>query len=176
MLCLTIARITQVKGYDCLAAAVNLLRNRPIWKNLHFVWLGGGAEETQIHEWIQKSGVTDHVHMLGHRWDVAKWLNAGDLFILPSRIEGMPLSIMEAMAKGLPVMASAVSGIPEELGTTGRLLTAPVKDEIKQTVADIVSTLESWVTNPDLRPLDRRGGKARAGIDVPRRTHGRRDA
>ncbi len=164
VLCLTIARAVMNKGHDCLAAAVNLLRDMPIWKNLHFVWIGGGVQEAQIREWIQKAGVTDRVHLLGHRWDAAKWLDAGDIFILPTRVEGMPLSIMEAMAKGLPVMASAISGIPEQLGTTGRLLTAPVKNEIQQTAADIVTTLESWVTNPDLRRSIGAAGKARAEL------------
>ncbi len=164
VLCLTVARTVKMKGYDCLATAMRQLKQMSIWKNLHFVWIGSGNEETALREWAQKGGVADRVHMLGHRWDVAKWLDACDLFILPSRAEGMPLSIMEAMAKGLPVMASAVSGVPEELGTTGRLLTAPVMDEIKQTVADIVSTLESWATNPDLRRSIGAAGKARAEL------------
>src|SRR5260370_6571574 len=72
------------------------------------------------------------------------------MFVLPSDYEGMPLAIMEAMARGLPVAASAVSGIPEELGTTGRLLPAPHVDA-EATVRDLVDTLVSWSADANSR-------------------------
>jgi glycosyltransferase involved in cell wall biosynthesis len=56
------------------------------------------------------------VHLMCQRWDEANWLDAADMFVGTSLAEGMPVELMEAMAKGLPVMATAVSGIPEELG------------------------------------------------------------
>jgi glycosyltransferase involved in cell wall biosynthesis len=63
------------------------------------------------------------VEFLGDRWDVARLLGMADLFVLSSWWEGMPLSILEAMREGTPVVASHVGGIPElvEHGVTGTL-------------------------------------------------------
>jgi predicted O-methyltransferase YrrM len=161
--CLTIGRLAPVKGYDCLLAALDQLRARPIWNDLHFVWLGGGPLEQQLRDSLEKMGITDRVHLLGQRADVVNWLDASDLFILPSRCEGMPISIMEAMAKGLPVMASAVSGIPEELGPTGRLLNVTA-DSPEPTASEIVATLEAWARDAELRRSLGQACRARAEV------------
>ncbi|MBE9037329.1 glycosyltransferase [aff. Roholtiella sp. LEGE 12411] len=73
----------------------------------------------------------------------------------------MPLCVMEAMAKGLPVIASAVSGIPEELGETGKLLTDP-KIDPQATVQELVTTIEDWAINPQLRQSIGQACKQRA--------------
>lgn len=161
VMCLTVGRLEPVKGYDCLLGALEQLRGMPVWKHLHFVWIGGGELEREIRAWLEKMAVADHVHMLGQQNDVIGWYDASDLFILPSRFEGMPIAIMEAMAKGLPVMASAVGGIPEELGPTGRQLTSPLSDAAA-TVNEIVSTLEAWASDPTLRRSAGQASQARA--------------
>jgi glycosyltransferase involved in cell wall biosynthesis len=68
----------------------------------------------------------------------------------------MPLSIMEAMAKALPVAASGVSGIPEELGPTGKLLPDP-RTRREDAIRELSRTIELWTRDPDLR---RRTGAA----------------
>ena len=78
------------------------------------------------------------------------WLDAADLFVLTSLAEGMPLAIMEAMAKGLPVMATAVSGIPEELGESGHLLPDPWRGS-NAVVEDMVATIGAWAADADWR-------------------------
>ena len=65
-------------------------------------------------------------------------------------MEGMPLAIMEAMAKRLPVVATAVSGIPEELGDTGRLLPDPAADPAA-TISSLAETLSAWAADPAAR-------------------------
>jgi hypothetical protein len=87
---------------------------------------------------------------LGQRSDIPDLLTASDIFVFPSKAEGMPLSVMEAMAKGLPVIASAVSGIPEELGDTGKLLPDPNHDP-QETVRELVDTLQAWAADHNLR-------------------------
>jgi glycosyltransferase involved in cell wall biosynthesis len=161
VLCLTVGRLAYVKGYDCLLMALEQLRNKSVWKNLHFAWIGGGEQEQEIREKLNKLSVADRVHVLGQRWDMVAWYDASDIFVLPSRYEGMPLSIMEAMAKGLPVLASAVSGIPEEMGETGRQLTSPVVNEARA-AAEIASTLERWVPDRQLRRSLGQAARARA--------------
>jgi glycosyltransferase involved in cell wall biosynthesis len=118
VVCFTAARLEGIKGFDYQLQAIAQLQQTPIWQNLYWIWAGDGSLRAQLTDIIQQLGASDQVKLLGQRWDVSSWYDAADLFVLPTRLEGMPLAVMEAMAKGLPVVASAVSGIPEELGDT----------------------------------------------------------
>ena len=92
---------------------------------------------------------------------MAEWYDAADIFVLPSDLEGMPLAIMEAMAKGLPVVATAVSGIPEELGDTGQLLPSAATDR-SALVNQLIRTLHLWTGNAALRRKLGEAGRTRA--------------
>jgi glycosyltransferase involved in cell wall biosynthesis len=140
-----------------------LLRGKPIAKHLHFVWAGEGEDRVALEKEIAGSVWKNRIHLLGHRWDVADWYDAADIFVLPSHCEGMPLSIMEAMAKGLPVVASAVSGIPEELGDTGCLLPDPGRDS-QGAVDALAEILRRWAYDPVARLEKGRLGRDRARI------------
>jgi glycosyltransferase involved in cell wall biosynthesis len=146
----TSARIDEVKGYHHQIKAIEYLRQLPLWRQLYFVWAGRGSQETQIQEEIKELGVSDQVIFLGERADIPDLLAIADIFLLPSHSEGMPLAVMEAMAKGVPVMATAISGIPEELGDTGKLLPDPNLDPTA-TVAAIVETIQEWAIDADAR-------------------------
>lgn len=154
VVCFTAARIETRKGYHYQLEAIQQLMESPVWPQLYFVWAGGGVFEPQLEtalkNVVEQLGISNKVIFLGQRSDVADWLNAADIFVFSSLLEGMPLCVMEAMAKGLPVIASAVSGIPEELGETGRLLTDP-KIDPQATIRELVTTITDWVMNPDLR-------------------------
>jgi glycosyltransferase involved in cell wall biosynthesis/predicted O-methyltransferase YrrM len=125
VLFLTAARYDPIKGYNLFVEAIDRLRREPVWGKLHFAWAGGGVLEAQLRAALERLGVGDHVHLLGPRDDIAEWLEAADAFVLPSYAEGMPLSIMEAMAKGLPVIATSVGGIPEQLADSGIVIEDP---------------------------------------------------
>lgn len=161
VLVLTVGRLEGVKGYQLQIEAIKHLKQSSVWPKLHFAWIGSGSLEEHLRNTLKELGVEDHVHLLGQRWDVPDWLAASDAFLLPSLYEGMPLVIMEAMARGLPVLASAVSGIPEELGDTGKLLPSPHDDAVG-TVTEIVRTLEHWVQSPPERIETGRAGQRRA--------------
>ncbi len=161
VLCLTIGRLAPVKGHKLLIEAMKVWKDSPLWPRLYFAWLGAGGQEGELREQLQQLGVADHVAILGQRWDVVDWLDASDIFILPSLFEGMPLAIMEAMAKGLPVIASAVSGIPEELGSTGCLLPAPTADP-RGTVGVMAAKVLEWAEDAQARLLAGSVCKARA--------------
>ena len=154
VMCFTSARLAHVKGYDLQLQALEKLKSLLVWEKLYFVWAGCGIKgesvEQEIKQRTEEIGVDARVKFLGERRDIPDLLGASDMYILPSRAEGMPLAIMEAMAKGIPVIASAVSGIPEELGDTGTLLPDPKVDP-EGTISTLVSTIEAWGNNSNLR-------------------------
>ena len=147
---LTTARLTGVKGFAHQLAAARRLAALPAARHLHFVWAGEGDERANLTREIAAAGLAGRIHLLGHRWDASDWYDAADIFTLPSHLEGMPLAIMEAMAKGLPVIATAVSGIPEELGDTGCLLPDPSVDA-PAVVEGLVKTLAAWSSDAVVR-------------------------
>lgn len=153
VVCFTAARIETRKGYQYQLEAIKQLISSSVWPQVYFAWAGAGIFEphleTQLKSSIEQLGIAEKVKFLGQISAVADWLDTADIFIFPSQLEGMPLCVMEAMAKGLPVIATAVSGIPEELGDTGKLLPDP-KIDPQATVEELVKTLEDWVINPEL--------------------------
>lgn len=147
---LTAARLTEVKGYLYQLAAYQLLEKQGHGRRNHFVWLGEGEQRPLLEREIAARAWQPRFTLPGHCWNMAEWYDVADIFILPSGNEGMPLSIMEAMAKSLPVIASAVSGIPEELGPTGKLLPDP-KSHPGEASLELAETLRLWTDNPELR-------------------------
>lgn len=79
----------------------------------HLVLLGDGTLMGAIQAHVQADGLQGRVHVLGKRDNVRECLAASDVFVLSSNWEGSPLAVMEAMAAGLPVISTAVGGVPE---------------------------------------------------------------
>ncbi len=150
VVCFTAARLDSVKGFEYQLQAIKQLKQSFVWPTLYFVWAGSGPIETQLKEEVKQLGVENKVKILGQRWDILDWMDAADIFVLPSVLESLGLAIIEAMAKGLPVIASLVGGIPEVLGDTGKLLPDP-KVAPEDTIRELVTTIQDWSANPDLR-------------------------
>ncbi|MEJ2671694.1 MAG: glycosyltransferase, partial [Deltaproteobacteria bacterium] len=113
------------KGHKELFTALSGLKERyPVQALI----VGGGRREAEIQQAAADLGLSGQVHFLGSRVDVPDLLQAMDIFVLPSYSEGLSLSLLEAMAAGLPVIATAVGGNPELVmdGVTGLLI--PPKD------------------------------------------------
>jgi glycosyltransferase involved in cell wall biosynthesis len=108
--------------------------------------VGDGPERAAVEAEIRRLGLDDSVRILGGRDDVGGILGRADVFVLASRSEGLPLSILEAMAAGLPVVASRVGGVPEAVveGKTGFLV--PAGD-----AAALAEALRRLVADPELR-------------------------
>ena len=157
----TVASLEMRKGYQHLLKAAARLPARDGRPRLSFVWVGAGSLQGRLRALADDLGVADRVRFLGERDDVPDILAASDIFALASHYEGMPLSIMEAMAAGLPVVATAVSGIPDELGDTGALLPDP-NDDPAATVDALVATLAAWADDADRRRAVGAACRARA--------------
>jgi len=118
----TIGRLHEQKGISFfLRAAASLHHTRP---DCHFLIVGRGPLEAQLRNEAKQFHVETHVHFLGFCDDVPAILKATDVFVLPSLWEGMPNAVLEAMAAGLPVVATRVEGTVDlvEDGKTGVLV------------------------------------------------------
>jgi glycosyltransferase involved in cell wall biosynthesis len=116
------ARLSPQKGLNYLIDALPAILARVA--NLHVLLVGDGPLQASLQEQVDQLQLTDRVHFAGYRRDVPRYLSALDVFVLPSLFEGLPLSILEAMAAGLPVVATNVDGTPEavEHDVTGKLV------------------------------------------------------
>lgn len=127
---LCVGALEEKKGHRYLIEACQFLHRRGVRFACHLV--GEGPYRRQLETQIAQAGLQDQVHLHGGcpRPEVVRLLSAADVFALASvatqqgRQEGIPVVLMEAMASGLPVVASALSGIPElvESGWTGILV------------------------------------------------------
>jgi glycosyltransferase involved in cell wall biosynthesis len=121
----TVGRIAWEKNQALLVRALAPL----LGPSVRLVIAGDGALRSQLAAQIDELGITSVARLLGVRHDVPAVLNALDTFVLSSDTEGLPLVVLEAMATGLPVVSTAVGGIPTVVaeGDTGHLV--PVGDE-----------------------------------------------
>jgi glycosyltransferase involved in cell wall biosynthesis len=118
----TVARLTEQKGHRYLIEAMpEVLR---LFPTARFIFIGDGPLYTELDGQTRSLGVSEAVHFLGFRTDISRLLQNFDLFVLPSIYEGLPNVVLEAMACGLPVIATAVDGTPEAVvhGKTGILV------------------------------------------------------
>lgn len=123
---LMVARIDDLKGHADLIEALSL----PTVKDLPFVcWIAGdGQNRAAMEARAAELRMTHKVRFLGFRSDVTDLLGAAEFFVLPSLLEGFPLSVLEAMAQRLPVIVTPVGGVPELVSDERYGLTVPVKD------------------------------------------------
>jgi len=114
-----VGRLARQKRVEDLIWAVETLRQ--IRHHLHLAVIGDGPERQRLQEFTRIVQCTEHVQFLGHREDATRFLKTMDVFCLASSFEGMSNSVMEAMAAGLPVIASDIPPnrelvIPNETG------------------------------------------------------------
>ncbi len=128
-----------------------------LYQQVYFVLIGDGPLYRRCREFVAKSGLEGRVFLTGAREDAAALMADLDVFVLFSRWEGLPLTVIEAMQAGLPVVASAVGGVPEMVaeGETGFLV-----KELK--VGPAAAAISRLLSNPALRFQIGETGRRRA--------------
>ncbi len=147
---LSMGRLVREKGYGELFQALSKMKADAL-PDHHLLVVGSRLDSdrddglrAEIRRVEQDSDLKRRVHFLGQQEDIAGLLSASDIFVLPSHREGMPRSIIEAMASGLPVVATDIRGCREEVvaGTTGLLVPVGDVDALAAALAELVSDPE----------------------------------
>ena len=139
-----VGRFTEQKGIDTLLQAVKALHDQ---RTVFRLWLvGDGPLRDRFEEYVLRSDLSSTVQFLGFRKDVPELLGASDVFVLPSRLEAMPVSLLEAMASGLPCVVTSVGDNAKlvEDGITG--LVVPPED-----AGALATALGQVLADPGLR-------------------------
>jgi glycosyltransferase involved in cell wall biosynthesis len=143
---ISVARLDEQKGIAfLLEAAETVCQDDP---NAHFLIAGDGPDRARLTAIAEQRGVTNNVHFVGNRDDVSNMLAASDLFVLPSLWEGMPNALLEAMAAGLPVIATDVEGSREliESGVNGLLVPAASPVPLAAAIRSILGNVQFGAT------------------------------
>jgi glycosyltransferase involved in cell wall biosynthesis len=140
----SVGNFTSKKDYRTLLEATA----RAVWRHreVRLVLVGSGPLERSLIETAGSLGLADRAVFTGSREDVAELYPAFDVFALSSRNEGLPISLLEAMAAGVPCVATSVGGVPEVIDNGNEGLLVPPGDA--DALADALSTL---LRDPDLR-------------------------
>ena len=137
---LFVGNLVPVKGLATLIEACALLQAR----GLHFrcCLIGQGALRQSLSKQIAAAGLEQNVHLLGPRPlnELPQWYRAASVLVLPSRSEGIPNVILEALACGTPVIASRVGGIPEILDEASMVESA--------NAPALAQAIEAVISNP----------------------------
>lgn len=119
---ITVARFDFQKGYDILINAVSIIKDTLKNTNCCFILVGDGTEFEAMNQLSERLSVSQYIRFLGARTDVYDILRAGDVFLLPSRWEGLPIVLLETGLLKLPVIASDTYGNREILKQTNGIL------------------------------------------------------
>jgi glycosyltransferase involved in cell wall biosynthesis len=112
-----VARLTVLKDHMTLLKAVAIARETV--PDLEVWIVGDGEQGANLRAFVREAGMSQWVHLAGERKDVGTYLSRADVFVLSSRTEGLPISLLEAMASGLPAISTEVGGIPEVAALSG---------------------------------------------------------
>ena len=150
-----VGRIAQVKNQRSLISAVDLLvRRRPeLAEQLKVILVGNGPLHQTLKSQVDELGLADTVWMPGDRTDIPDLLRQMDVFVLPSLAEGVSNTVLEAMASGLPVIATRVGGNTELIQHEGNGLLVDVNED-----GQLAEAIAQLVDQPELREqMGRRG-------------------
>lgn len=138
----TIGRLTLTKGYSYLIEAFAQLKEQI--PSAHLIFVGEGRLQNELEQQAAETPYADSIHFLGPRSDITSILKAIDVFVLSSIAEGLPRSLLEAMAARVPCIGTKVGGIPEILadGEFGYLVSPKDDDALAEAMTKIANISE----------------------------------
>jgi glycosyltransferase involved in cell wall biosynthesis len=151
---LAVSRLVWHKGYPELSAAMRLVPDAVLWVAGERLTSDRGPDMAAL---LRDAGLGARVRLLGYREDVADLMAAADIFVLPSRFEGLPMSVIEAMLTGLPVLATSVRGPAEQVVPEVTGLSVPPGD-----ASALAAALKRLVADKALRARMGAAGRERA--------------
>lgn len=133
--CVAVGSLTAQKAHTQLVEAVALLRDEGI--DLQVAIAGEGPLREELEAAVKALGLAGSVHLLGHVGSISTLLESTRLFIMPSRYEGHPMAVLEAMVAGLPIVATRVGGLSDIVrhGETGVLVEPDSPHSLAQAIA-----------------------------------------
>lgn len=157
LLVMTVANLRPEKGYDVLLDSARLAFDRGL--PLRFAAVGRGPLDDALKERHRQLGLDGRFQFLGQRHDVLRLLTGADIFVLASRQEGLPVSLMEATSVGVAIVATSVGGVPQVItdGVDG-LIVPPGNPPA------LVDALERVASDPTLRRKLGDGAKGRSAM------------
>jgi glycosyltransferase involved in cell wall biosynthesis len=144
---ISVGSLVEIKGQDILIKSISKVISKV--SDVYTVIVGSGPWYQHLKNLTVKLGIDNKVLLVGGKAheDIPIWLNAADFFVLPSLCEGFPTVLPEAMACGLPIIASDVGGVSEaiEIGTTGYLFKSGDVDHLTSTLLNALN--RKWDTS-----------------------------
>ncbi len=139
----TVGRLIEAKAYDLLLEVARQVCN--VKPDVRFVLVGDGPLAAQLENLRQDLGLADKVLMLGQRSDIPEIMAAIDLYIITSRREGLPVTLIEAMMAGKTIVSTAVGGIPDTLSHNedGIIVEPGNKDALVEAILKVMDDPET---------------------------------
>lgn len=134
VLLLSVGELNDNKNHEAVIKAINGM-------NVYYIIAGRGDKQNYLQNLIDSQGMTDKIKLLGYRTDVSELYSVADIFVFPSFREGLSVSLMEAMASGLPCTVSRIRGNTDLIDENGGSLFEPNSEsEIKVAICGLIKT------------------------------------
>jgi len=134
----SIGRLSKEKGFNILLNAVHLIKTKRNY-GVQLLIVGEGPEKNQLMRLAKDYGISDNVKFPGYIDGASKLLKEFDIFVMSSLTEGMPITLLEAMRAGMPIVATAVGGIPEALegGECGIMVSSGNELDLAKSIVEL---------------------------------------
>lgn len=136
ILLLSVGELNKNKNHETVIRAIDKLKN----KNIHYIIAGRGNKNDRLEEIIKELKLENQIQLLGYRTDVDELYAAADIFIFPSYREGLPVSLMEAMASGLPCVVSRIRGNTDLFDDNSLMFDPHSVDECRNAIKKVLNS------------------------------------